>query len=56
MSNNDLMVTLKHQITNARVELEQGGKYNWNSTLADCDEWLKAAIKMIDNNIKEVRE
>ena len=32
-------------IRNARVELEQGGKYHWNSDLQSCDNWLKLALK-----------
>jgi hypothetical protein len=51
--NEDLLITLKHQITEARLELEQGGKHNWNDALSDCDKWLEAALKLLKNNIKE---
>lgn len=32
-------------IRNARVDLEQGGKYDWNSDLQSCDSWLKLALR-----------
>lgn len=41
-------------IVNARVNLEQGGKYDWNEELQSCDEWLKQAIdrlKRLESNL-----
>lgn len=41
MSNESIIKLL----TNARVALEQGGKYDWNGELQECDELLQMAIE-----------
>lgn len=49
MDNKEIIENIKQAITNARVDLEQGGKYDWNNELESCDNWLKTAIRMLDN-------
>lgn len=39
---------LKQCITNARIELEQGGKYDWSEEFQECDNWLKLALDILD--------
>lgn len=46
--NNQNLENLKICINNARIELEQGGKYDWNEELAACDDYLGMALKYID--------
>jgi hypothetical protein len=39
---------LKQHIVNARVDLEQGGKLNWNSDLDHCDGNLSMALMLLN--------
>jgi hypothetical protein len=39
-----LIENMKQILNNARVELECGGKWNWNEDLQSCDEYIKMAI------------
>jgi hypothetical protein len=43
-----LIENIAECIRNARVELEQGGKYDWNSDLQSCDSWLKLVLKKLN--------
>lgn len=39
-------------IGHAMIELEQGGKYDWNSDLEACNNWLKEAKEIIIETVK----
>lgn len=47
MDNSRIVKNIEICITNARVELEQGGKYDWSEEFQDCDEWLKTALELL---------
>ena len=40
-----IIENIKQCIRNARVDLEQGGKYDWNSDLQSCDSCLKVVLR-----------
>ena len=35
-------------ITKARISLEQGGKYDWNEILEECDDFLHLALEHLE--------
>ena len=45
---NNTIDKIKICINNARIDLEQGGKYDWNDELQECDHWLKLALDLLD--------
>jgi len=40
---------LKQCITNAKVELECGGKYDWNENIEQCNRWLDLALQYVED-------
>ena len=43
-----LIRQIKQCVVNARVDLEQGGKHNWNSDLGYCDSNLSMALMLLN--------
>ena len=48
MSNVEIVNNIKQCVVNARVDLEQGGKYEWNDDLQSCDNWLQNVVELLD--------
>ena len=47
-SSEKLIHQIKQCVVNARVDLEQGGKHNWNSDMDRCDANLSMVLLLLN--------